>query len=174
MFFHFLSFSFIFCHFLSFSFIFFHFLSFSFVFFPFLSFSFIFVHFLSFSFIFFDFLSFFFIFHHFSPFFRFFFFFIFWFFHVFHFFMKKSCFSPSWEVHPFEASFLSSPSFFLSSFSFLSFVSGFKKRCFLRGRCSMEMWCPDDTGGIAGIGLGRLLGEEHASTPQSGVEAPRL
>ena len=29
-------------------------------------------------------------------------------------------------------------------------------------------------GGIAGIGLGRLLGGEHASTPQSGVEAPRL
>ena len=29
-------------------------------------------------------------------------------------------------------------------------------------------------GGIAGIGLGRLLGGEHVSTPQSGVEAPRL
>ena len=29
-------------------------------------------------------------------------------------------------------------------------------------------------GGIAGIGLGRLLGREHASTPHSGVEAPRL
>ena len=29
-------------------------------------------------------------------------------------------------------------------------------------------------GGIAGIGLGRLLGREHASTPQSGVEASRL
>ena len=28
--------------------------------------------------------------------------------------------------------------------------------------------------GIAGIGLGRLLGREHASTPQSGVGAPRL
>ena len=27
---------------------------------------------------------------------------------------------------------------------------------------------------IAGIGLGRLLGREHASTLQSGVEAPRL
>ena len=31
-------------------------------------------------------------------------------------------------------------------FSFLAFVSGFNKRCFLRGRCSMEMWCPDDIG----------------------------
>ena len=30
------------------------------------------------------------------------------------------------------------------------------------------------SGGIAGIGLGRLLGGERASTPQSGVEAPRL
>ena len=29
-------------------------------------------------------------------------------------------------------------------------------------------------GGIAGIRLGHLLGREHASTPQSGVEAPRL
>ena len=29
-------------------------------------------------------------------------------------------------------------------------------------------------GGIAGMWLGRLLGREHASTPQSGVEAPRL
>ena len=29
-------------------------------------------------------------------------------------------------------------------------------------------------GGIAGIWLGRLHGREHASTPQSGVEAPRL
>ena len=29
-------------------------------------------------------------------------------------------------------------------------------------------------GGIAGIGLGHLLGREHDSSPQSGVEAPRL
>ena len=29
-------------------------------------------------------------------------------------------------------------------------------------------------GGMAGIGLGRLLVREHASTNQSGVEAPRL
>ena len=29
-------------------------------------------------------------------------------------------------------------------------------------------------GGIAGIGLGHQLGREHDSTPQSGVEAPRL
>ena len=29
-------------------------------------------------------------------------------------------------------------------------------------------------GGIAGIGLGRLFGGEHDSTPQSGVQVPRL
>ena len=29
-------------------------------------------------------------------------------------------------------------------------------------------------GGTAGIGLGRLVGRERDSTPQSGVEAPRL
>ena len=33
----------------------------------------------------------------------------------------------------------------------------------------MEMWCPDDIGRDSWIGLGRLLGGEHASTPQSGV-----
>ena len=65
-------------------------------------------------------------------------------------------------------------SFLLSKISFkydllLALVSEFNR--FLRSRCSMEMWCPDDIGGIAGIGLGRLLGREHASTPQSGVEA---
>ena len=27
-----------------------------------------------------------------------------------------------------------------------AFVSGLNKICFLRSRCSMEMWCPDDTG----------------------------
>ena len=26
------------------------------------------------------------------------------------------------------------------------FVLGFKKRCFVRSPCSMEMWCPDDMG----------------------------
>ena len=54
-------------------------------------------------------------------------------------------------------------------------VLGFNKRCFLRSRWFMEMWCLDDMwSGIAGIGLGHLLGREHDSTPQSGVEAPRL
>ena len=28
--------------------------------------------------------------------------------------------------------------------SFLAFVAEFNCRCFLRSRCSMEMWCPDD------------------------------
>ena len=36
--------------------------------------------------------------------------------------------------------------FFLAKKPLLAFVSGFNKRCFLRSRCSMEMWCPDDTG----------------------------
>ena len=36
--------------------------------------------------------------------------------------------------------------FFRNVFSFLAFVSGFNKRCFLHSRCSMETWCPDDIG----------------------------
>ena len=36
--------------------------------------------------------------------------------------------------------------FSLFAFSFLAFVSGFTKRCFLHSGCSMEMWCPDDIG----------------------------
>ena len=32
----------------------------------------------------------------------------------------------------------------------------------------MEMWSLDDIGRDSWIGLGRLLGREHASTPQSG------
>ena len=43
---------------------------------------------------------------------------------------------------------LSFSSFFLKMIffiiSFLVFVSGFNKRCFLRSRCSMEMWCLDN------------------------------
>ena len=46
----------------------------------------------------------------------------------------------------------------------VSFVVGAPWRC---GVLTTE-------GGIAGIGLGRLLGGEHDSTLQSGVEAPRL
>ena len=47
--------------------------------------------------------------------------------------------------------------------------------CFLRCRCSMEMWCPDDIGRDSwDLGWAACLGGEHASTPQSGVEAPRL
>ena len=59
---------------------------------------------------------------------------------------------------------------FLDLFSFnymplLTFVSGFNKRCFLR---CMEMWCLDDIGRVNWDWV------EHASTPQSGVEAPCL
>ena len=59
-------------------------------------------------------------------------------------------------------------------FSFQAFVQGFNKRCFLRRRCSWRCGVLTTQGGIAGIGLGRLLGREHDSTPQSGVQAPRL
>ena len=62
---------------------------------------------------------------------------------------------------------------FLSNIFFLlALVSEFN--CFLGSRCSMEMWCPDDTGRDSWDWVGRVLGREHASTHQSGVEAPRL
>ena len=56
--------------------------------------------------------------------------------------------------------------------SLLAFVSEFYSCCFFRSRCSMEMWCPDDTGRdcLDWFGFGR----EYDSTPQSRVEAPRL
>ena len=54
----------------------------------------------------------------------------------------------------------------------LALVSEFN--CFLRGRCSMEMWGPDDKGRDSCDLVGHQLEREHASTPQSGVEAPRL
>ena len=38
----------------------------------------------------------------------------------------------------------------------------------------MEMWCPDDIGRDSWDWVGPLAWGEHASTPQSGVEAPRL
>ena len=63
----------------------------------------------------------------------------------------------------------------LSSFSIFFFFFEklflrFNCRCFLLGRCSMEMWCPDDIGRDSWVGLGHLLD----STLQSGVEAPCL
>ena len=73
--------------------------------------------------------------------------------------------------------------FMFSVFSFSIFLFSFKNialpasvsefNCFLRGRCSMEMWCPDDTQrGIAAIGSDNLLGREHDSTPQGGGSSP--
>ena len=38
----------------------------------------------------------------------------------------------------------------------------------------MEMWCPDDIGRDSWDWVGPPAGGEHASTPKSGVEAPRL
>ena len=93
---------------------------------------------------------------------------------------KIQFFGPSREV-PFEAFSFFFPPFFVLFSSFFFFFFFLLFSCFFFiffssscSRCSMEMWCPDDIGRIAGIGLGRLLRREHASTPQSGVEAPRL
>ena len=68
-------------------------------------------------------------------------------------------------------------SFLFSCISFkyvllLALVSEFN--CFLRSRCSMEMWCPDDIGRDSWDWVGPPAWGEHASTLQSGVEAPRL
>ena len=111
-------------------------------------------------------LSFFFIF----SFFRFFHFFIF-LFPFLHFFISPTPLPPSFHVYSFiflffHLSFFHFFKFFLpfyyffmffhfvqfftfyfSFFSYMmlqAFVLGFNKRCFLRCRCSMEMWCPDD------------------------------
>ena len=65
--------------------------------------------------------------------------------------------------------------FFCISFKYvlvLALVSEFN--CFLRSRCSMEMWCPDDIGRDGWDWVGPPAWVRHASTPQSGVEAPRL
>ena len=159
MFDHYRSFSFMFFHVLSCSFIFFHFLSFSFIFFHFLPFSFIFCHFLLYSFflsgaqnlIFFG-LNFdtisldnsyvknqffgpisggrplgplFFFFLLFCP--------VFCFFLAFYFFIFRR-----------KSFFFSFFLYFFQIFFLLASVSEFN--CFLRSRCSMEMWCPDDIG----------------------------
>ena len=57
-------------------------------------------------------------------------------------------------------------------FLLLALVSEFN--CFVRSRCSMEMWCPGDIGRDSWDWVGPPAWREHASTPQSGVEAPRL
>ena len=57
-------------------------------------------------------------------------------------------------------------------FLLLALVSEFN--CFLRSRCFTEMWCPDDTGRDSWDWVGPPAWGEHASTPQTGVEAPRL
>ena len=41
----------------------------------------------------------------------------------------------------------------------MAFVSTFDKRCFLRRRCSMEMWCPD------GGSSRRIVAKENGATP---------
>ena len=68
-------------------------------------------------------------------------------------------------------------SFLFSCLSFIYFlllalVSEFY--CFLRSRCSMEKWCPDDIGRDSWDWVGPPAWGRAASTPLSGVEAPRL
>ena len=92
----------------------------------------------------------------FSSFFDFFMFFIF----FFHFFRRKSFFF-SFFLY-----------FFHIYFFLLALVSEFN--CFLRSLCSLEMRCPDDIGRDSWDWVGPPAWGEHASTPQSGVEAPRL
>ena len=75
----------------------------------------------------------------------------------------------SFFVHFFFFDFLM---FFI--FSFFRKVYSFLFSCFLRSRCSMEMWCPDDIGRDSWDRVGPPAWGEHASTPQSGVDAPRL
>ena len=67
--------------------------------------------------------------------------------------------------------------FVLKSFkkvSLLRFVSEFDERCFLRGRCSMEMWCADDTGQDSWDWVGPPTWESMIQLLQNGVEAARL
>ena len=63
-------------------------------------------------------------------------------------------------------------SFFV--FSLLAFVSGLTKDVSSVVGAPWRCGVLTTQGGVVVIGLGRLLGREHASTPQSGVEAPRL
>ena len=49
-----------------------------------------------------------------------------------------------------------------------AFVSGFNKICFLRSRCSMELWCLDDGAGQLGLGWATCLGESMIQLPRVG------
>ena len=48
-----------------------------------------------------------------------------------------------------------------------SFFIAFNFRCFLRSRCFMEMWCPDDEGRDSWVSVGPRTGGEHDSTLRS-------
>ena len=66
--------------------------------------------------------------------------------------------------------------FLLGSFSsfFQIYAEGLSKDVSSVGGAPWRCGVLTTVGGIAGSGLGDLLGREHDSTPQSGVEAPRL
>ena len=70
--------------------------------------------------------------------------FLFSFFHVFHFFFFRVPYSLFFLKIVFLLFFFLLFFFLNICASSICIVSGFNKRCFLRGPCSMEMWCPDD------------------------------
>ena len=81
------------------------------------------------------------------------FYFLMFFIFFFHFFRRKSFFF-SLFMYFFQIIFL------------LALVSEFN--CFLRCRCSMEMWCPDDMAGLLGLGWAACLGESMLQLPRVG------
>ena len=74
--------------------------------------------------------------------------------------------------------------FVLSSFSFKNnslpaTIPEFHCGCFLRSRCSMAMWCPDNTIHFPGVGVGssrrkRNVAKENGASPDWIVVACRL
>ena len=64
--------------------------------------------------------------------------------------------------------------FFSFSFDHISVIASVNMFDCIRSRCSMDMWCLDDTGQDKCDWVGPLAGGEHDSTPLSEVEGPRL
>ena len=90
--------------------------------------------------------------------------------HFFHFFIFESfSFSFSFSLKKKVSSFLFSCISF-KHVPLLALVSEFN--CFLRSRCSMEMWCPDDIGRESWDWAGRLLGRRACSnSPEWGGDS---
>ena len=96
---------------------------------------------------------------------------------------KNHLFQPSWG-YPFFRFFIfhflflencvSSLFFFLNICRFWHLYQGLTKDVSSVAGVPWRCGVLTTQGGTAGIGLGRLFGREHPSTPQSGLEAPRL